>query len=533
MENYWLINTKDLSKVKNTFIGYTVTDDGNIILNEIPDKVDGTGAYTFIKVLEDKIEIYQDFLGIQGIYHYKNNDFSVFSNGYDILVDYLIKSNLKLTFNRDYATQYIFSNEEAVNINDTLIKEISRLAKNIKVEIDLKGNIEFRKINYIINTIKLDTKEAIDILDTWYNKWCKVFRNLAKYHSPFLLDLSGGFDSRMLFGIFLNSNINKNNIIIKRNVPKKISYSKNYDDWEISQEIIDKYDYNDRSNNKYCQTVKSDKNDLSIMKDLTNIVFGNSKICNYDTPTYDKPIFHIVGVYGDRTHLGDFTEVERYLDHKKKKYEKDMKKNDLIILQKMIDINSNIIINQYKEANAELFLGDFSFDYIQRFLGGKMTKNIFNNDINISPFADPLFHKIKIYVDGTKNYFGMASLIFIRYFEDLINFRFQTDAEPRIINEEEKLFAKNMCEKYPFQKINYEEIQDNSNNKVFIKKSYDKVKIREYLKEVLMKGKDKFIKIFNEDYFELAINDLQKENIKMQNYLTPIVSICYILNKIN
>ena len=532
MENYWLINTKDLSKVKNTFIGYTVTDDGNIILNEIPDKVDGTGAYTFIKVLEDKIEIYQDFLGIQGIYHYKNNDFSVFSNGYDILVDYLIKSNLKLTFNRDYATQYIFSNEEAVNINDTLIKEISRLAKNIKVEIDFKGNTELKIINYIINTIKLDTKEAIDILDTWYNKWCKVFRNLAKYHSPFLLDLSGGFDSRMLFGIFLNSNINKNNIIIKRNVPKKISYSKNYDDWEISQEIIDKYDYNDRSNNKYCQTVKSNKNDLSIMKDLTNIVFGNSKICNYDTPTYDKHIFHIVGVYGDRTHLGDFTEVERYLDHKKKKYEKDMKKNDLIILQKMIDINSNIIINQYKEANTELFLGDFSFDYIQRFLGGKMTKNIFNNDINISPFADPLFHKIKIYVDGTKNYFGMASLIFIRYFEDLINFRFQTDAEPRIINEEEKLFAKNMCEKYPFQKINYEEIQDNSNNKIFIKKSYDKVKIREYLKEILMKGKDKFIKIFNEDYFELAINDLQKENINMQNYLTPIVSICYILNKI-
>ena len=533
MENYWLINTKDLSKVKNTFIGYTITDDGNIILNEIPDKVDGTGAYTFIKVLEDKIEIYQDFLGIQGIYHYKNNDFSVFSNGYDILVDYLIKSNLKLTFNRDFAAQYIFSNEEPININDTLIKEISRLAKNIKVEIDLKGNIELKKINYIINTIKLDTKEAIDILDTWYNKWCKVFRNLAKYHSPFLLDLSGGFDSRMLFGIFLNSNINKNNIIIKRNVPKKISYSKNYDDWEISQEIIDKYDYNDRSNNKYCQTVKSDKDDLSIMKDLTNIVFGNSKICNYDTPTYDKPIFHIVGVYGDRTHLGDFTEVERYLDHKKKKYEKDMKKNDLIILQKMIDTNSNIIINQYKEANAELFLGDFSFDYIQRFLGGKMTKNIFNNDINISPFADPLFHKIKIYVDGTKNYFGMASLIFIRYFEDLINFRFQTDAEPRLINEEEKLFAKNMCEKYPFQKINYEEIKDNSNNKIFIKKSYDKVKIREYLKEILMKGKDKFIKIFNEDYFELAINDLQKENIKMQNYLTPIVSICYILNKIN
>ena len=162
-----------------------------------------------------------------------------------------------------------------------------------------------------------------------------------------------------------------------------------------------------------------------------------------------------------------------------------------------------------------------------------MTKNSFNNDINISPFADPLYHKIKIYVDGTKNYFGMAALIYIRYFPDLIDFKFQSDAEPRIISEEEKLFAKNMCAKYPFNKIDYEEIKDNSDNKIFIRKINDEVKIREYLKKVLMEAKDKFIKIFNEDYFELAMKDLEKENILLQNYLTPIVSICYILNKLN
>lgn len=533
MQNYWLIDTRDLSKVKNTFIGYSVTEDGNIILNEIPDKVDGTGAYTFIKILEDKIEIYQDFLGIQGLYYYKSKDFSIFSNGFEVLFDYLIKLNLKLNFNRDFAAQYIFSNEEPINMNDTLISEISRLSKDIKVEIDLKGNVNFQTIPYIINTIKLDSKEAIDILDTWYNKWCKVFRNLAKFNSPFLLDLSGGMDSRINFGILLNSNINKNNCIIKRNIPRKTSYKKNYDDWEISQAIVDKYDYNDRSNAENFKKIEGDKNDLSIMKDFANIVFGNSKICNYDTPTYDKPIFHIIGIYGDRTHLGDITAVERYLGFKKIKFKKDMKDDDLKILQKMIDTNANIIKNKFKEANAELFLGDFSFEYIQRFLGGKMTKNSFNNDINVSPFADPLFHKIKIYVDGTKNYFGMSALIYTRYFPDLIDFKFQTNEEPRIINDEEKLFAKNMCEKYPFQEIVYEEIKDNSNNKEFIRKNYDQVKMREYLKNVLMEGKEKFIKIFNQDYFDLAMKDLEKENIKMQNYLTPIVSICYYLNKLN
>lgn len=533
MENYWLIDTRDLSKVKNTFIGYTVTEDGDLILNEIPDKVDGTGAYTFIHVLDDKIEIHQDFLGIQGIYYYKNKDFSVFSNGFDILVDYLIKLNIKLNFYRDFAAQYIFSNEEPINMNDTLISEISRLSKDIKIIIDLKGNVTFETIHYIINKVKLDSKEVIDVLDSWYNKWCKLFRNLAKYHSPFLIDLSGGMDSRINFGIFLNSNINKNNCIIKRNIPTKISYKKNYDDWDISQEILDKFGYNDRSNYTYYKTVKNDTNDLPIIKDLANIVFGNSKICNYGTPTFDKPLIHICGIYGDRIHLGDIIEIERYLDHKKKKYKKDMKEEDIKILKKMIDTNANIIKNKYKEANSELFLGDFSFDYIQRFLGGKMTKNSFNNDINISPFADPLYHKIKIYVDGTKNYFGMAALIYIRYFPDLIDFKFQSDAEPRIISEEEKLFAKNMCAKYPFNKIDYEEIKDNSDNKIFIRKINDEVKIREYLKKVLMEAKDKFIKIFNEDYFELAMKDLEKENILLQNYLTPIVSICYVLNKLN
>ena len=337
----------------------------------------------------------------------------------------------------------------------------------------------------------------------------------------------------MCFGILLNSNINKNNVIIKRNVPIKNTYLKNHDDWEISQEIIDKYEYNERSNQIFYKTNKSDINDLSIFKDLKNLILGNCKICDYSTPTYDKPIFHIIGIYGDRTHLGDFSAIKQYLNHKKNKYKNDIKTDDLRIIHEMIDKNANIIINKYKEPKTQLFLGDFSFDYIQRFWGGKTMKNIFNNDINISPFADPLFHKIIIYFEGTKNYFGLASLIFIRYFEHLIDFKFQTDSEPRIINEEDKLFAKNLCEKYPFQKINYETINNNCSEKIFIKKVYNQDKIREYLHEILKEGKDKFIKIFCKEYYELAIKDLQKDNIKMQNYLTPIVSICLILNKLN
>ena len=60
----------------------------------------------------------------------------------------------------------------------------------------------------------------------------------------------------MCFGLLLNSNIDKNNIIIRRNLWKKSSYEKNYVDWDKSQEIIDKYNYKDRSNIKHFKEKK-------------------------------------------------------------------------------------------------------------------------------------------------------------------------------------------------------------------------------------------------------------------------------------
>ena len=534
MQKYWLLDTEKLTDIKTSFFGYSIDKNGNIYFNEIPNEIDGTGCYTFIKVLNDKITINQDFMGLQGIYHYKNVNYDIFSNAFEKLVDYLLTKKEKLTFDLKYATQYIFSNEEPINLNDTLINEIKRLSKEIRVEINLKGEVNFINIDYEMNSVLLNSKEAIQILDEWYIKWVKVFRNIGKNYSPFLIDLSGGFDSRMCFGILLNANINKNNIIIKRNIPHENSYAKNLEDYEISEEIIKAFNFEDRSNILYYENIKNDENDYSIFEEFSNLIFGNAKICDYSTPKFEKPIFHIVGNYGDRTHLSDFTAVQIYLNFKKMKFNNDMKEKDIEILKEMIDKNAEIIINKYKEKNRELFLGDFSFEYLYRFMGSKMTTKIFNNDIMISPFVDPLFHKIKIYIEGTKNYFALASVIFTRYFEQLLNFKFQTDIDfgPRIINEEERNFAKQLCEKYPLQKLNFDEIKFENNFK-FVKKYINKEKkIRERLEDILNKGEKKFVKIFNKDYFELALKALKEESIKMQNYLTPIVSICLILNKL-
>ena len=415
-----------------------------------------------------------------------------------------------------------------------MINDIKRIGKDYTIEICFDGKINFIENDYGVNSIKIDSKEAIEILDKWHNKWCNVFRNLVKLKSPILTDLSGGMDTRMVFGLILNSNIDKNNIIIKRNIPIKSSYIKNYDDWDISQEILDKYKWADRSNFKYFKSVTSEEeNNFPIFEEFDNLIFGNSKICDYGLIPLSHPTFHLNGIYGDRIHLGGPKEVYLYTRHKKKKFIDDMKKEDIKILGDYIDKYSNLVAKKYEKRNRPLFLGDFSFEYIQRFFGSKATAKMFHNDIFISPFTDPLFHKIQIHLEGTTFSFPTVALIYTRYFEGLLNFKFETDAEPRIVTEEEINFAKKQCKKYPYQKIKYDFIPDLvDKNKVETETIYEEENIRKVLEKRLEDGKEEFIKIFGKEYFELAIRDFKKENIKMQNYFTPIVSICSILNKL-
>ena len=119
-----------------------------------------------------------------------------------------------------------------------------------------------------------------------------------------------------------------------------------------------------------------------------------------------------------------------------------MKEEDIKILGDYIDKYSNKVFKKYESRNRPLFLGDFSFEYIQRFFGSKINNKIFDNDILISPFIDPIFHKIQVRLEGAQYSFPLVALVYIRFFEGLLDFKFETDSEPRIITEEEIIFAK-------------------------------------------------------------------------------------------
>ena len=99
------------------------------------------------------------------------------------------------------------------------------------------------------------------------------------------------------------------------------------------------------------------------------------------------------------------------------------------------------------------------------------------------------------------------------------------------MSDEEINFAKKQNEKYPFHKVQFDFIPDLvDKEKVVNKIIFNKEKIRNVLEKRLKEGEEEFVNIFGKEYFELAVRDFKKENIKMQNYFTPIVSICSIIN---
>ena len=208
---FFIIDSENINSIKTKLYGFMINDD-KIIKNDNLDemtKITGEGVYLYIHNDEDKdeISIYQDFNGCYGIYLFQDNNYFAISNSFLKLSEYL-KYNHYLTLNNNYAIQLLVEPFVSEIFEDTLINEIKTLPRQCVITIDKKFNkVFFKKINYHEHSIDLDTIKGINILDSWFNKWINIIRNIKKKTNNIQLDLSGGFDSRITLVLFLNANI--------------------------------------------------------------------------------------------------------------------------------------------------------------------------------------------------------------------------------------------------------------------------------------------------------------------------------------
>ena len=207
---FFVIDSESLDKVESRLYGFALSDDGKIIKNDnLTDSapISGCGTFVRVKFTSQKIIIEQDFNGCYGLYLFKDGDYFALSNSFWKLIEHL-RGKHNLSLNNDYAKAFIASDLCSFAYQETLANEIEMLPRDCKVIIDTSTKIfEIQNIDYKENTVDIDSKEGIELLDKWFFRWTNIIRSIKARTNNIVADLTGGFDSRVVLTLFLNAGI--------------------------------------------------------------------------------------------------------------------------------------------------------------------------------------------------------------------------------------------------------------------------------------------------------------------------------------
>ena len=216
-ENFFVIDSENLAEIGKEIYGFCIYDDGSIQIDGDlnPSKLTRLGSYVYIDVDTDEIAVYQDFNGSYGLYLYQDEDYFALSNSFIKLVEYLKETEHIISLNEDYANAFLFAELVSIAYEETMVNEIKSLPRNYEIHINKSDKqINFKEIDFKENSVELDSQEGMELLDKWFYKWVNIIRYVKSISNNISLDLTGGFDSRVISTIWINANINLDEVRI-------------------------------------------------------------------------------------------------------------------------------------------------------------------------------------------------------------------------------------------------------------------------------------------------------------------------------
>lgn len=458
--NFFIIDSNNLDNISSKLYGYSIYN-GNIVFQDNIDKttiLNGEGTYVRVLRNGNQIEISQDYNGSFGLFVYSLNNNFVISNSFLKLVEY-VKDKYPISLNKDVALSLIPSELTSIAYKQTMINEIEILPNNFIIHINtLEKTFFYEKQEFETYSIDLDSEEGIKILDTWFYKWIGTIRNLFSKTNAIQVDLTGGFDSRIVFSLFLRSNIDLNKIFV---------YSKDTDrhkeDFEIASNIAKKYDF--KLNNRPKQSFKSINN----YEDSIALAYY-TKLCYhkyYDFPLYvsEEPLYLFGGVGGESLRSYWNKSTEEFIESWKKRASK--------YSEELINPIKNVLEYNFKELQKEYDIEDKSSNLLPQILykdvgskyhfGKNSVQYYIRNQIRLSPLLDKNLFKLKKIPNNEDLLF---ILILTRYCPELLNFKLDNNKK---FNKDLIEYAKKINKQFPFKQKDYDKLY-NSTNKTNTKK---------------------------------------------------------------
>lgn len=383
------------------------------------------------------------------MYLYQDQDYFAISNSFIYLVDH-IKKDHKITFNKEYADTFIVADLCSFAYSETMVNEISLIDRSTIVTIDvIDKKLKISYIDYKENTIDIDSLEGIKLLDKWYCKWTNILRSLKVKTNNIMADLSGGFDSRMVFNLLLGSKINLNEILINSINDNKHTHT---EDYEIADKIAQYFKFllNNKSN------IKGEYFNYSI-NDILNISF-------YLKAGFHKQMFWKYSfMLPKRYYLGGAGGecIRNYWNLSEKEYIRQQinrsytySKNDVEKLKeslyKVTKKSFEEIDNKFKTFGRKIKEEDKTLNLYREtrcrnHFGKDMIENFFAGCIRLCPLIDSDLHKLKLTTFECNDKNLLMALIFMRYGKELLSFKFEGN---RFIDKKTIQYATDLSKKY-------------------------------------------------------------------------------------
>jgi hypothetical protein len=453
-EEFFVITPDNLDTIKTKLYGFMVTDTG-IIENEnieLLREPSGAGAYVYVKRDDKSVTIHRDINGSYGLFLFKQGDWFAVSNSFFVLVDYL-KDKFKLDFNQDFANYMLAMDLVSEALEDTWIKQITMLDKDAIVNIDVTtSRLTTELANLELHTVPIDSAQGVAILDKWFMRWTRLLRNLQSKTNNISIDLSGGFDTRMMFCLALMSGMDLNKIRVNSFTQARSSC--NIEDFEIASAIAECFKFT--LNRPLYNTKGSDfsMQDILNMNIYSRLVFHKQAEYSWISYKRKNKAYSISGDGGEllrgyHANISANDNLNEYLKFIDARYPSNVteiaKDSTKRIANKTTDIlcaKYNISDKNSPDMSRLLYINARS----PRHYGAMGVLTHFANIIRLQPDLDPEILKLKFMNDNCPDTGLLVATIFTRYCQKLLDFKFEGG---RFIDSKTIEYAKQINAKFP------------------------------------------------------------------------------------
>jgi len=447
---FFLIDSEHLQEINTHLYGFSIEDSGIFEDSNVDqwdqDRFHGVGTYIFIKRKPGQILISQDFNGSMGLYLYRSGDYYAVSNSFFMLIQYL-EDKKPLTPDMDCMKCFLSSWLVNLSYQRTAIQEITLVPSLSELVLDFSEGPQIRYPDYRFNSVALDSPEGIQRLDNWYYKWIKVIRSIAAQTDELRVDLTGGFDSRLVFLFFLKSGIDLNKVYI-RSINDQLHTHE--EDYRIASSIAEKYGFSLNRAPSADEDVNYSAADVLNLSFHTKMLFHKELTFPSSFPRRKRYYF---GGFGGETirpywDMDQETLIEHECSHITRLPDKTYQEYAGAVTRILTDscqsleekcgpfdpVSNSCGFNMYRACRCRQHFGIIN------------TEAYTLNTYKISPVMDPMIQQLCLNDEVCSDKNLLIALIFQRYCPDLLSIPFEGG---RSFAQKTLTHAAELNEKYP------------------------------------------------------------------------------------